>query len=548
MGKKLTDNRDRKGDKGAESRSKADLLSELALNKDDADKRVAHLMSELQARQAELEMQNRELREAQQRLEETRDRYAALYDFSPVGYLTLDISGLIVEINLTGAAMLGLERANIVGKPFASHLANGDTYAFSHHLRQTFQSPGNSIVELRIINHDGGVNHVRLESAVVLNEKRVCQTVMTNITEQQRTVMELQQMRTEQEALLSAIPAFVFYKDMNLRYVAVSKVFADFLGRSTADVLGKTDFELFPRALAEDLQRISHEVLESGKLKSDIEDRLTDLNGNRIFLSTVLAAFYNHAGKVAGLLGVGIDISPLQKAANINKDLVRQNRTLTQNLFSIQESQRRHLARELHDELGQWLTAIQAEAQAIDSLIAREDRIAASVQAIMESARIMHKVIRNMLRQLRPTLLDELGLADSVRELVNKWKAHHPDIGCELVLEGDLGGCEETTNITTYRIIQEALSNISRHAQADRVLVRLRREHCDESEPDFLLLSVEDNGKGFDQDRTPGFGLLGMRERAIVANGRFSLRNNPGQGVRIDALLPLNCHAERRKP
>lgn len=532
----------------AESRSKAELLGELELNQEISQKNTAHLLHELQVHQMELEMQNQELREAQQALEETRDRYAKLYDFAPVGYLTLDETGRILEINLTGAAMLGVERANIVGKPFAGRLSDGDIPVFFHHLRQVFLSPGN-IVTVLSINPDGQRGYIRLESAAVLSETRTCRTVITNITEQKCMALALQQAHTEQEVLLSAIPAIVFYKDLDLRFVAVSRMLADFFGRTVADVLGKTDFELLPHELAEDFQHISREVLKSGTLKAGIEKRLTDAHGNKIYLSTVLAPFYNPAGKIAGLLGVGIDISALRKAANIKQDLMLQNRMLTQNLYSIQEGERRHLARELHDELGQWLTAIHAEAQAIEGMLdGKEHKIAASVQAISESAGEMHKVIRNMLHQLRPALLDELGLADSLRELVNQWHSHHGSISCALVMEGDLNGFGENTNITAYRIIQEALSNIAKYAEADRVAVKLWREPGETPDADVLVLSVEDNGKGFDPDRlSKGFGLLGMRERAIAAGGKFSLLNNPGMGVRINVSLPLNYQTERRK-
>lgn len=100
-----------------------------------------HLLRELQLRHIELEEQNRELREAQRMLEETRDRYANLYDFAPVGYLTLDEAGHVQEINQIGATMLCEAREDIVGTPFLTRIVKGDFDAFSHHLQQTFNSP-----------------------------------------------------------------------------------------------------------------------------------------------------------------------------------------------------------------------------------------------------------------------------------------------------------------------------------------------------------------------------------------------------------------------
>ena len=532
----------------AESRSKAELLSEIDLSQEVSGKSAAHLLHELQVHQTELEMQNHEIREAQRALEESRDRYALLYDFAPVGYLTLDETGVILEINLTGAAMLGLERANTLGKPFATCLAKGDSHAFFHHLSQTFHSAGNTVAVLKIKNREGEMIYVRLESSAMNGGIRACRTVMTNISEHKCAAMALQQARSEQETLLQAIPAFVFYKDLSLRYVAVSRMLADFLGRQVADVLGKTDFDLLPRELAEDFQRIYREVLESGKPRTGLESRNADLAGNRVHISTVLAPFFNAEGEVAGLLGVGIDVTRLKEAARLNQELMQQNRALTQNLYSIQENERHHLARELHDELGQWLTAIHAEAQAIEGMLDRDHKIAESVRAINSNANEMHHVIRNMLHKLRPPLLDELGLGDSLRELVDQWRSSHPGIACDLSLEGNINGFGETTSITAYRIVQEALTNIAKHAHADRASVRLHREPGEIPGSDALLLCLEDNGKGFDPDQAcKGFGLLGMRERVIAAGGEYSLRNIPDQGVCIDVRLPLNCQIERRK-
>ncbi len=487
----------------------------------------------------ELEIQNRKLREAQQSLQEACDQYVKLYDFAPVGYFTLNAAGHILEINLTGATMLGLERADIINTTLAARLVPEDIHSFRHHLDRVFHSTTNVVTELKILNRDGKQIDVRLESVVMLSDTNACLTVMTNITEQKRLALALQQTRLEQDALLSTIPAIVFYKDVNLRYIAVNEMFTDFVGRPIMDVLGKTDFELFSPERAENFQRTSREVLISGKLRPDLERELIDMNGHTVCFSTVLAPFHNPEGRIVGLVGVGIDISQIKMAASQNQELLLQNRTLTQGLFNVQEDERRYLARELHDELGQWLTAIHAEAQAIDSMNSKEAGIAASARAISTCASKMHIVIRGMLRQLRPALLDELGLEESLRELVNQWKQHHPGVASELVLQGNLSKLGENVNITLYRIVQEALSNISRYAEADQVYVNLCLEPGSASDGNIVSLCVKDNGKGFDVEHTQkGLGSLGMRERVIAAGGEFSLCSTPGLGVSIHARLP----------
>jgi PAS domain S-box-containing protein len=503
------------------------------------------LLHELQVHQIELEMQNRQLREAQQELEEARDRYANLYDFSPVGYLTLSESGVVQEINLTGAALLGMERGKIVGLPFIACLVPSSIQPFLTHLRNTFTTPGNSATEVLIKAKGGNTHIVSLESLAVAGDKAVCRTVMNDITMQRKLALSLQLSRASQDALLSAIPALVFFQDNNLRYLNVSQAFADFVGLTIEDVVHKTVFDLFPPVVAEDLQQVFTSVLESGMALYGFEHTLRDLSGATIQLSTVISPFRDFQGKIIGLVGVCIDISAIKNVMQSNNELLVQNRLLTRNLFVAHEEERRNLARELHDELGQWFTAIQAEAQVICNVAKHVPKIRESALAISNSTSAVHEVIRGMLRHLRPSLLDELGLADSLRELQRQWCHSHPHIECEMKLDVSLVGLGEELNIVIYRLIQEALNNIANHAHAHRVVVSFEldmgnHEGKDEGK-DYIVLKIDDDGVGFDSKNIrAGIGLLGMRERVITAGGEFAICSVPGSGTHIVAQLPLH--------
>ncbi|MBU1690180.1 MAG: PAS domain-containing protein [Gammaproteobacteria bacterium] len=540
--------------------SKSELVEQLNQLQADAktglEQSESQLLHELQVHQIELEMQNIELREAQQRLEEARDLYADLYDFAPIGYLTLEGAGRIQEINLTGAEMLGDERANLIGKPFSARLALKDSQLFFLYLNRVFHSVGGSniVTEVKIKRGDAEVD-VRLESAPmkgIAGKDRTCHMVMTDVSEQKHTKGTLQQTLLAQEALLNTIPAKVFFKDKDLRYTAVSQGCQEFFGRSVTDILGKTNFDLIPLKQAEGLQRMELSVLLSGVPERNVEHMVTDSKGNKLFYTISLAPYFGPDGKTAGLVGVSVDVTPIREAEHLSQDLLRQNRLLTQRLFSLQEAERRHLARELHDELGQWLTAIQAEAGAIcsSSGAEREPEICANAQAIGNSATEVQSVIRRILHRLRPALLDELGLADSLQELATQWRQHHPNIVCDMELDDNLGDLPEALNITLYRIVQEALTNIANHAQAHHVKVWLRRVPDMASDPEHLLLTVQDDGKGMDPNLPiKGLGMLGMRERVIASGGEFMSQSAPGQGVCVEIRLPLVAPMEeRRKP
>ena len=145
----------------------ADVLEEEDLSSEDAQK----LVHELQVHQIELEMQNEELRQAQLALEESRDRYLDLYDYAPVGYLTLDNNALILEANLSGAGLLGMERGSLIGKPLTSfvHEETQDTFYF--HRNQVLQTGARHICEIKLVKPDGGWFHAQLESVGIADSE-----------------------------------------------------------------------------------------------------------------------------------------------------------------------------------------------------------------------------------------------------------------------------------------------------------------------------------------------------------------------------------------
>lgn len=169
-----------------------------------------HLIHELEVHQAELEAQNQQLREAQGMLEESRARYADLYDFAPVGYCTFDLAGRVSEINLTGAEMLGKRRAHVIGKPFALYLPESDRAAFRTHMSRRLTSPqGAAVVELTLVSPRRQAIVIQMVSTVAVDQAGTavgCRSAFTDITEQKRAEQALQlavHMREEFLAIVS---------------------------------------------------------------------------------------------------------------------------------------------------------------------------------------------------------------------------------------------------------------------------------------------------------------------------------------------------------
>ncbi|MGC8780663.1 MAG: ATP-binding protein, partial [Anaerolineae bacterium] len=216
---------------------------------------------------------------------------------------------------------------------------------------------------------------------------------------------------------------------------------------------------------------------------------------------------------------------------------------LFQQLVNSQERERQRIARELHDETGQKLTALAMGLAAIETGLANGEIPAVrqlthhlrelSDQAVIELRRIMS--------DLRPALLDDLGLMPALRSLVQQFAVRHPDIQISLTVERQMPRLTSECETVLYRVAQEALNNVARHARATQATVTL------EQRDDAVRLEISDNGVGFDPDAAPrhlagnGLGLAGMRERVTLVGGRWHLRSAPGQGTRVTVELPLSA-------
>jgi signal transduction histidine kinase len=225
----------------------------------------------------------------------------------------------------------------------------------------------------------------------------------------------------------------------------------------------------------------------------------------------------------------------LEAAESQSRTLLEENRNLVHASLNVQEEERKYLARELHDELGQCITAIQADAASIRDLSRDGDtRINTSASAILDVSSRIYEVVHSMMQRLRPGILDDLGLVEALKDALAAWQKRNPDTHCLFNVSGDLAHLGERINITVYRIIQECLTNIAKHAQAGNVTIDLTRHAAG------LLLDINDDGRGMNMSNPrSGLGLAGMRERVESLDGVFSLDSSEGEGLRVMISVPL---------
>ncbi len=215
----------------------------------------------------------------------------------------------------------------------------------------------------------------------------------------------------------------------------------------------------------------------------------------------------------------------------------QENRALTQHSLEIQEDERQRLSQELHDELGQSLTAIKVMAA---TAAHKKADIKQATDTIMSVCDHLMTVVRSMMHQLHPLVLTELGLKASLEDLLSHWAIRNPSLKLTLDCpDDDVDALEQKISIQVFRIVQECLTNIVRHARANQAVISLEIMRSSSMEK-TLRLCIKDNGQGCDGEKLKsGFGLLGMRERINSLGGQLAVQTEPKQGMSIIASIPL---------
>lgn len=311
------------------------------------------------------------------------------------------------------------------------------------------------------------------------------------------------------------------------------------------------------------LESLGHIVLEPvptneiGEVWEDAKLKLVIVGG---FFSLVLALTYATLGRALrpleslsnGLARVGQgdyrvhvdeagpqELTIIYKAFNQMAETLdqseRQNRRLGEQLSTVQEEERAEIARDLHDEIGPFLFAVDVDAQTIPTLLEKgnEEEVAARAKAIRQSVGHMQKHLRSVLSRLRPALLLDLGLVHAVDHLVAFWRSRRPAIVFTADIEPDR--LPPALEEAAFRILQEGTSNAIRHGQPTRIALLARRQADGR-----LRIMISDDGSGIAASPGGGFGLKGMRERVRQLGGTVNLsEHDGGRGVLITAELPM---------
>lgn len=294
--------------------------------------------------------------------------------------------------------------------------------------------------------------------------------------------------------------------------------------------------ELLPRrmsalSLADHIQQISEQQLEQNS--AAVNRMLSSFRADLLLLLALTAVIGLSLAGISLWRLLGLEQESLRRFAEVvgtREELKR----LSTELVSAQESERRRISRELHDEVGQVLSAIMLGLGNLRSAVRDNNSVEAfrQLQMVEDMTERNARVVRNMSLLLRPTMLDDLGLIPALKWLARE-VSRTSSMAVDVVAESFVDDIPEEHRTCVFRVVQEALRNSARHSGAREARVLVREENG------FLRLSVEDDGKGFAPPLETGLGILGMQERVVSLRGTMTLDSRPGKGTVLTFNLPL---------
>jgi signal transduction histidine kinase len=341
------------------------------------------------------------------------------------------------------------------------------------------------------------------------------------------------------EAVLGAISdASITVWDVNGRVVYCNTVMERLMAIPPGSWAGQTDTELGMAAEHVDLlARLRRQVFNSG---ASVSGEVLGAGASRdVSLEYTVSPLHAPGGDVTHVVGVARDRTSRIREMSELRAAQSQIRGLFQRLLSVQEDERRRIARDIHDELGQQLTALRMNLEVVRRQSSGDSAQLRQLERTQHLADEMDRNVDFLTWQLRPPALDQLGLAPALKSLVSSW-SHQSGIAGHFHSKGaDRVDVSEEAAINLYRLVQEALHNVLKHAKAANATVTVERRDQD------LLLVVEDNGIGFeivargDSGHSGALGLIGMRERAELVGGQCHIDSAPGRGTTVIVRVPL---------
>jgi PAS domain S-box-containing protein len=463
-------------------------------------------------------------------------RFRHIFEHSPAMVYLSDTHGVILDMNEAGVRMLGYESpADVLGLESARYLyvEPGDRLRFLKTIEQTGSVQD---FETRFRRRDGTILDVRITATARKNQQghvEGYEGFVLDVTDRKRAEQALQDSESKYRTVVeNSLSAIFIHQQGVFRFV--NQRLAEMLGYDSAEeILGRHFWEFVhpddrplvkARGLSREISQVFPRQYTFRAIKKDGSTGWVDLR----------ATHATYLGQSA-VVGNCIDITG-------SKNSEAEIHHLSRRLIEVSEEEKKRLAADLHDEFGQALTSLHFDLEALQASL--PDGLAEQKQrcgGLLRRVEMLADSVRKTTSYLRPDLLDHLGLVPTLEWFIHEFNLRRPDIRMEFQALGLKKRLPQQIEIVLYRIFQECLTNISKHAQASHVEIILTYSHP------RVIFTIRDDGVGYEtstQQSSPlgpdrGIGLLSMRERVASCGGTIDITSNPGKGTAIRASIPV---------
>jgi PAS domain S-box-containing protein len=505
-----------------------------------------------------------------------------MFEFVPIGFFTFGPEDRILEVNPTGANLLRAERSDLIDQPFTKFIAEDFQTGFRQHCKKAFESGNRETYDLKLFTKDRSLFWAQLESIALTAAEsgfngRQLNTAITNITDRKQAENAFQEARHELERrvnertcelgntnsklrkqILECEQAKRALRESELKYATLvedaligvyliqdgkiefaNDKFADIYGYSKDELIGMDSLELIHPDDRPLVKKLREKRLKGEKAPAEYESRGLKKNGDIIWVMRSFSQI-TYQGRPA-ISGIVANISKRRRAEEALRKSDKELRVLSNQLLSAEEKERKRVARELHDSIGQALSAIKFSVEnALVELRAAANPIdLGSLEAVIPLTQKTIEEVRQIVKDLRPSILDDLGILSTIGWFCREFQGVYAGIRIETTIDIEESEVPLYLKTTIYRIMQEALNNVAKHSKATFVHLQLLKTKSG------MHLNIHDNGRGFNLNQAMalktsrrGFGLASMRERAELSGAAFEINSAKGQGTTIHIAWP----------
>jgi PAS domain S-box-containing protein len=484
-----------------------------------------------------------ERRQAQAALRDSEAQYRLLLKNIPAvvykGYLDYAVDFVDEKVEeITGYAKSNFDSRKM---KWSDILFQEDLPDFKEAFREGLKGSKSYIREYRVKRKDGEVIWIQDRGQIFCGpdgEVDYIHGVFFDVTERRQVQEALRESENRFASFMRYLPGIAFMRDTQGRYLYVNETWEKVRQRQLQSVVGKVFHDVWPAEKVAQFNEGDRRVLTRGEPVQNIEEISQD-DGAHIWLINKFPILDKDSKPI--IIGaVGIDITRRRRAEEALWESEQRLRFLTSQLLTAQERERKRISMELHDELGQSLAVLKLQIRAIErGLDEGQQDLKVECRELLEYLDAVIDNVRRLSRDLSPAILEDLGLQSALKYLINGVSKHYT-VSHSFEVEDLDQLFTSDAQIIIYRIFQECLTNISKHADASQVSITIRKKD------DLVSIVLEDNGTGFDPRQTSarrvagrGLGLAALNERARMLGGTLDIRSQPGTGTKVTCVIPV---------